>query len=91
MLANSGKFIMDDHTKTLLRSVTTMTGAYSEVFVRGGDLPPAIGRLFADPFTLLTSSSRADDFSAVKKYQALGMSTEQAVEAVLLERSKGIG
>ena len=86
MLANSGKFIMDDHTKSLLRSVTTQSGAFSEVFVRGGDLPPAIGRLFADPFSLLTASSKAQDFEAVRNYQAQGMSTWKAVEAVLRDR-----
>lgn len=88
MLANSGKFIMDDYTKTLLRSVTTQKGAFSEVFVRGGDLPPCVGRLFADPFSLLTASSDAADFEAVRGYIAKGMSTEHAVEAVLEERSR---
>jgi conjugal transfer ATP-binding protein TraC len=87
MLANSGKFIMDDYTKTLLRSVTTQTGAFSEVFVRGGDLPPSVGRLFADPFSILTASSRADDFEAVRHYTAQGMSTERAIEAVLEQRA----
>lgn len=88
MLANSGKFIMDDYTKTLLRSVTTQSGAFSEVFVRGGDLPPSVGRLFADPFSVLTASTRAEDFEAVRSYEAQGMSTVQAVEQVLEQRAR---
>lgn len=88
MLANSGKFIMDDYTKTLLRGVTTQSGAFSEVFVRGGDLPPCVGRLFADPFSILTASTRAEDFEAVRGFVAGGMSTEQAIEAVLEQRAK---
>lgn len=87
MLANSGKFIMDDYTKTLLRSVTTQTGVFSEVFVRGGDLPPCVGRLFADPFSIMTASSRADDFEAVRSYVDQGMPTEMAIEAVLAQRA----
>jgi conjugal transfer ATP-binding protein TraC len=86
MLANSGKFIMNDYTKSMLRSVTTQSGAYSEIFVRGGDLPPAIGRLFPDPFSLMSASSRADDFEAVRSYTNQGMSTADAIEAVLLDR-----
>jgi conjugal transfer ATP-binding protein TraC len=86
MLANSGKFIMDDYTKSMLRSVTTQSGAYSEVFVRGGDLPPAIGRLFPDPFSLLSASSRADDFEAVRAYTNQGISTADAIESVLRDR-----
>jgi conjugal transfer ATP-binding protein TraC len=87
MLANSGKFIMDDYTKTLLRSVTTQSGAFAEVFVRGGDLPPSVGRLFADPFAILTASSKADDFEAVRRFTSQGMSTERAIEAVLEQRA----
>lgn len=88
MLANSGKFIMDDYTKTLLRSVTTQSGAFSEVFVRGGDMPSAVGRLFADPFSLLTASSKASDYQAVREYQDQGMTTWKAVEAVLRDRGR---
>jgi hypothetical protein len=78
---------MDDYTKTLLRSVTTQTGVFSEVFVRGGDLPPCVGRLFADPFSIMTASSRADDFEAVRSYVDQGMPTEMAIEAVLAQRA----
>lgn len=87
-LANSGKFMMDEGTKTLLRSVTTVSGVYSEVFVRGGDMPPAVGRLFADPFSVLTASSRAADFDAVQTYTIKGLSTEEAVTQVLKDRGK---
>lgn len=55
-MAQSDKLVMDKTTKNLLRSVTTSVGHYSEVFVRAGDLPPSVGRLSADPFSLLTAS-----------------------------------
>jgi hypothetical protein len=78
---------MDEYTKRQLRSVTTVQGKFSEVFIRGGDMPPSIGRLFADPFSLLTASSRADDFEAVRHYVDQGLPTDLAVEAVLRDRS----
>lgn len=86
-LDKSGKLLMDEYTKTQLRSVTTVQGKFSEVFIRGGDMPPSIGRLFADPFSLLTASSRADDFEAVRHYVDQGLPTDLAVEAVLRDRS----
>lgn len=88
MLANSGKFIMNDYTKTLLRSVSTQKGVFSEVFVRGGELPPAVGRLFFDRFSLLTASTEAADFEAVRGFVAQGMSVEDAIEAVLRQRGQ---
>lgn len=87
-LAASGKFLMDDYTKAMLRSVTTQTGAFSEVFVRGGDMPAAIGRLFADPFSLLTASSRASDYDAVQEYVKKGLPTADAVDSVLRDRAE---
>lgn len=87
-LAMSGKFIMDDYTKAMLRSVTTRTGAYSEVFMRGGDMPSAIGRLFADPFTSLAASSRASDYEAVQDHVKKGLRTEEAIDTVLRERAE---
>ena len=86
-MAKSDKLVMDDSTKSLLRSVTTSVGHYSEVFVRAGDLPPSVGRLFADPFSLLTASSRADDYVAVRRYVTQGMGVADAVEAVLADRA----
>jgi conjugal transfer ATP-binding protein TraC len=85
-LANSGKFAMDDYTKSLIKGLKTESGRFSEIFVRCGDLPPAIGRLFFDPYTLLLASSRAEDVEAIDRFKAQGYSVAQAVEQVLKER-----
>lgn len=89
MLANSGKLIMDDDAKTLLYGVTTQSGAFSEIFVRGGDLPPCVGRLFPGPFSILAASARAEDSEALRGFVAGGMSTPQAIGAVLEQRARG--
>jgi len=85
-LAKSGKLLMDDYTKSMLRSVTTRQGQYSEVFVRCGDQPPSVGRLFMDPFSQLTFSSKAEDFAAVRDYVNKGYGMTDAVNAVLRDR-----
>jgi len=85
-LANSGRLSMDEHVKKMLKSITTRHGVYSEVFVRCGDMAPTIGRLFADPFSQLVGSSKAEDFDAVRSYVAKGMTTAQAIEQVLQDR-----
>ena len=85
-LAKSGKLLVDDYTKSLLRSVTTRQGQYSEVFVRCGDQPASVGRLFMDPFSQLTFSSKAEDFAAVRDYVNKGFGMADAVHAVLRDR-----
>lgn len=85
-LATSGRLSMDDFTKSMLKSITTRHGVYSEVFVRCGDMAPTIGRLFVDPFSQLVGSSKAEDFEAVRAYVAKGKTTAQAIEQVLLDR-----
>jgi conjugal transfer ATP-binding protein TraC len=77
---------VDDYTKTLIKSVTTRDNAYSEVFMRCGDLPASVGRLFVDPFSMLTYSSKAEDFEAVRRYIARGLRTDEAIEQVLHDR-----
>jgi conjugal transfer ATP-binding protein TraC len=87
-LQASNKFKMDAHTETLIKSLRTEGGRYSEIFIRCGDLPPAVGRLFFDPFTLLLASSKAEDVEDIEHYKARGMTVAQAVEAVLHDRGR---
>lgn len=85
-LQKSGKLIMNEYTKTLLNSVTTASGRFSEVFMRCADMPPTIGRLFFDPFTMLMASTKAEDFAQINSLKESGMSTEEAIETILQER-----
>ena len=85
-LSKSDKLVIDEYTKSLIKSVTTRANAYSEVFMRCGDLPASVGRLFVDPFSMLTYSSKAEDFEAVRRYMARGLASEEAIEQVLTDR-----
>ncbi|MDR3351700.1 MAG: hypothetical protein LBO00_01525 [Zoogloeaceae bacterium] len=80
------KILVDDDMKKLLLSVHTEQGYFSEVFISAGDMGWGIGRIMLDPYSLLMSSSKADDFAAVKHYREAGYSLPQALEAVLADR-----
>lgn len=80
-----GKISMDPWKKRTLFDLTTKHGVFSEVFVNypGGE---GVGRLFVDPFTSLLYSSKDDDFQSIKAKEAQGLSTAEAITAVLKDR-----
>lgn len=87
-LKSSSKFMISAHTEEQLKSLTTVSGRFAEVFVRSPSVPPTIGRLFLDPYTLLMSSSRPDDVSAIKAQLDTGVDMNQALLNVLAIREQ---
>lgn len=85
-LEKADKLIMDEQMKEMLLSVRTVQGVFSEVFVQGGQMGYGIGRVLFDPFSLLLVSSKAEDFSAVRRYREQGYSIVDALTAVLADR-----
>lgn len=85
-LEKSDKLVIDESMKNMLMSVKTVQGAYSEVFVHGGQMGHGIGRVLFDPFSLLLVSSKAEDFEAVKAYRQQGYTIVEALESVLADR-----
>ena len=81
---------MDAHLKEQLKSVKTIHGAYAEVLIRGGDMPPSVGRLFTDPYTSLVSSTSPRDYTAVDKYVKQGKSMHEALLQVLEDRDQSL-
>lgn len=86
-LEKSSKLMIDEYMRDMLLSVKTVQGAYSEVFVHGGQMGYGIGRLLFDPFSLLLVSSKAEDFEAVLAYRNRGYSIVDALESVLADRN----
>lgn len=82
---NASHFVASDGQQTVLRSLRTEVGMYSEVFVK---MPQGwgVGRLILDPYSLLEYSSKAEDFNAIKAHRQQGLSIPEAIEAVLKER-----
>lgn len=78
-------FDMDAGVLKRIRSLTK-TDFYSEVYIHT-PIGNGVGRLLSDPFNVLASSSKAEDFEAVNDYRVLGLNTAEAIEAVLLERN----
>lgn len=78
----AGKFVADDWFRAALPSLTTVRGAWSEMIVRVGDAPPAVGRLVLDRFTQVLFSSLPAEFTAVNAWRAAGADMATAVSAV---------
>ena len=86
-LINSNKITADE--AAIYRSIKTIQGVYSEVCIKTED-GMAIGRLRSDPFSKLLFSTQAHDTKAINEKLAQGMTTEQAVDAVLQERAADV-
>lgn len=87
-LAQSGKLVLDDALRKQLLSVRRVGEQYSEIMIRGGDMPPTIGRLFADPYSALINTTRASDVQLLDDLQAQGLSLDEAIRNVL--KRKGV-
>jgi conjugal transfer ATP-binding protein TraC len=89
-LGKEGKLTIDEWMKRQLSSITTDHGNYSEIFVHS-PMGSGIGRLILDPFSMMLFSTRAEDFEKIKTMrQKNGMTTEQAVAALLGEQKKKV-
>lgn len=80
-LLRQGKFVNDTHTENLLRSARTHGREYSEILVVGPDVT-ALGRLVLDPYSAALYSSSPAVFQQIEKFIEMGLSTEDAIEAV---------
>lgn len=81
-LEASGALAPDPWFKSALSSLTTVRGAWSEMIVKVGDSPYAIGRLVLDRFTQVLFSSLPAEFAAVAAWRAAGADMASAVAAV---------
>ena len=79
------KVSLTSSMKSKIRSLNTEAGQYSDIFVYS-PVGHGIGRLVSDPFNSLLSSSKGEDFEAIRNKQLGGLTISQAIEAVLKER-----
>jgi conjugal transfer ATP-binding protein TraC len=85
-LESKGRLALSDAMRRMILSLNTEAGMYSEIFVYCPS-GHGVGRLVLDPYSLLLASSRDEDFRAVREKTAAGMSVDEAIRAVLEERS----
>jgi conjugal transfer ATP-binding protein TraC len=69
----------------MMKSVHTLKGEYSEVFVYYQD-GMGIGRLIVPPFNRVLYSTAPDDRMDVKKYTKQGMSVGEAINQIVRDR-----
>lgn len=81
-IENNKWMLLDEHKKTLLKSLTKIDGEYSELLVQGPD-GYAEGRLIVDPFSALLYSTKAQEFAVIQRLQSEGFSLMEAIENVL--------
>jgi conjugal transfer ATP-binding protein TraC len=79
------KIALSPSMKSKIRSLNTEAGQYSDIFVYS-PVGYGVGRLVSDPFNALLSSSKGEDFEAIRHKQREGLTISQAVETVLKER-----
>lgn len=80
------KLAFTPHMTSLVSSLRTEQGSYSEVFISCGQVGYGVGMLLLDPYSQLMGSANARDFSDVRQKIADGLSTADAVAAVLRDR-----
>ena len=76
-----------DAAYDLLKTVRTETGHFSEIFAIT-DRGAGIGRLIVDPFRVLLYSTNPNDVHAIQEKQKEGLTTEEAIIAVLRDRGQ---
>lgn len=84
-LKKSGRLSMDASMESLMKSVHTKQGQYSEVMIAGPS-GYAIGRLLLDPFSNILYSTKAEDYVAVKRLEEQGLRLVEAIQQVAQEK-----
>jgi conjugal transfer ATP-binding protein TraC len=79
-------FVKEDWQLDLMRSIHSNPPHYSEAAIFGPDVKGVVARLMLDPFTLLLTSTNAEDYDALESRVKNGMSASAAIEDVLKAR-----
>ena len=85
LLAQNGKFHMDEAGRELLATVNTKGGSYSE-FMMKSEHATFIGRLILDPFTRILYSSKAEEYRDVNNLVNQGLTVSDAIQQVANQR-----
>jgi len=81
-IKNQNRLMIGEGGYTFLKSVHTVTGAYSEIFFMTS-YGAGIGRLMVDRYTKLLYSTHPDDIREIAQRTRRGMTTAEAIEDIL--------
>lgn len=79
------RLAMSDGCYDLLKTVHTMAGVYSEIFIHS-ERGLGVGRLIVSEFQKILYSTTPEDVAAVQRYLDKGMSMYEAIQHVLSDR-----
>ena len=78
-LERDGRMARDPWLKEAITSLTTVAGAWSEMVVKVGDEPAAIGRLILDPYSRVAYSTLPHEVDLVNRWQKAGLPLADAI------------
>jgi conjugal transfer ATP-binding protein TraC len=91
-MEKAGRLSLNSAGFRLLKTVQTVRGRYSEIFLYtstyNGAVAAGIGRLIVSRFSQLLYSTDARDLTAINKYRSRGMSLPDAIQAVVQEEQQ---
>lgn len=86
-IKKNNRLSLSDGEYELLKSVHTVKGAYSEIFVVS-ELGNLIGRLIVDPFRALLYSTNPQDINEIETLKTQGFTLEEAINKILKDRKQ---
>lgn len=89
-LVAENKLALPPFSVEVLKSVHTLPGQYSEVYVKT-ESGAGVGRLIVPPFSRLLYSTRPPDLEAIAQFKERGLSTVEAIHAVIAARAGATG
>ena len=81
-IKNDGRLMMSDGAFAFLKSVKTIPGSFSEIFIKTNN-GVGIARLMVDKFTSLLYSSNPKDLELIKNKTQNGMTVAEAISAIV--------
>lgn len=91
-MEKAGRLSLNSAGFRLLKTVQTVRGRYSEIFLYtstyNGAVAAGVGRLIVSRFSQLLYSTDARDLTAINKYRSRGMSLPDAIQAVVQEEQQ---
>jgi conjugal transfer ATP-binding protein TraC len=85
-IRRSGRLTMPDGAFDVLKSVHTIQGVYSEIFIKTKN-GIGVGRLVVSDFQKLLYSTAPDDVNDITSYVRQGLPVDQAIRRVLQDRN----
>jgi conjugal transfer ATP-binding protein TraC len=86
-IKRDGKLELSDYDYETLKTVHTIPGAYSEIFIKS-EFGRGVGRLIVNDFQKLLYSTKSEDVNAINQRCSMGMTVAQAINNILAARNE---